>query len=390
MERVADNFNFNVISNILSELDESHSGDRLSELRDQLDKFFINTECREVIYTTNTDKLFFGMRVYPLMDGEDAMNLIQEEHPVAFNRYYVEFDSKLFDPLMGLSGEELTAILIYEIAHIIRDTHSIDVLKNNLDMHFANTGEYISLKLSDNYKELLAFGVKDSIVKIASLFSASNRDNEFIDDEFIASIGFGQIINNAYRKILRNIDCVANGDIDSKLIIMSWILRLQREVTVRRLPAIRLLQKAKTLTGSRLEQREMDNAINSLMKLEDNVLQEGAFENMRNRFAKKFNEFKLKGIKRIENDVFELNLRLRTAEDADELMYIIRTVNTDVAILQDYLTEPEVDEYEREEIYKALQELYAIREKAAKVKDVKNRYDSIVNVVYPEIRNNNN
>ena len=389
MERVADNFNFNTITGILIGLDENHSGDKLSELRDELDKFFMNAECREVIYTTNIDKLFFGMRVYPLIDGEDAMNLIQEPHPVAFNKYYVEFDSKLFDPLMGLSGEELTAILIYEVAHIIRDTHSIDILKNNLDMHFTNTGEYISAKLSDNYKELLAFGIKDSIVKIASLFSKSNREDEFIDDEFIASIGFGQIINGAYRKILRNIDCVANGDIDTKLIIMSWILRLQREVTVRRLPAIKLLQKAKTLTGSRLEQREMDNAIGSLMKLEDNVFIEGAFENMRNRFAKKFNEFKLKGIKRIENDVFELNLRLRTAEDTDELMYIIRTVNTDVAILQDYLSEPEVDELEREEIYKTLQELYAIREKASKVKDVKNRYDSIITVVYPEIKDYN-
>ena len=39
-----------------------------------------------------------------------------------------------------------------------------------------------------------------------SLFSKSNREDEFIDDEFIASIGFGQIINGAYRKILRNID----------------------------------------------------------------------------------------------------------------------------------------------------------------------------------------
>ena len=87
MERVADNFNFNTITGILSGLDENHSGDKLSELRDELDKFFMNAECREVIYTTNIDKLFFGMRVYPLIDGEDAMNLIQEPHPVAFNKY---------------------------------------------------------------------------------------------------------------------------------------------------------------------------------------------------------------------------------------------------------------------------------------------------------------
>ena len=46
-------------------------------------------------------------------------------------------------------------------------------------------------------------------------------------------------------------------------------------------------------------------------------------------------------------------------------------------------------ELKREEIYKTLQELYAIREKASKVKDVKNRYDSIITVVYPEIKDYN-
>ena len=64
----------------------------LNDLKRELNSLFTEAKCEEIIYTKNTDKLFFGMRVYPLMDGEDAMNLIQEEHPVAFNRYYVEFD----------------------------------------------------------------------------------------------------------------------------------------------------------------------------------------------------------------------------------------------------------------------------------------------------------
>ena len=67
-------------------------------------------------------------------------------------------------------------------------------------------------------------------------------------------------------------------------------------------------------------------------------------------------------------------------------MYIIRTINTDVAILQDYLSEPEVDDIERQSIYDALEELYSIRQKAAKEKNVRNRYDSVINITYPEIQ----
>ena len=67
-------------------------------------------------------------------------------------------------------------------------------------------------------------------------------------------------------------------------------------------------------------------------------------------------------------------------------MYIIRTVNTDVAILQDYLSEPEVDDIERQSIYDALEELYSIRQKAAKEKTVRDKYASLINITYPDIQ----
>ena len=110
---------------------------------------------------------------------------------------------------------------------------------------------------------------------------------------------------------------------------------------------------------------------------------EGAFDNMKNRFSKKFEKFKRNGIKHIKDDVFELNLRLRCAESEEDLLFIIRTINTDVAILRDYLTE-DISDIEREEILKVLEELYDIRQRAAKDKKVRSSYDSLIQVVYPE------
>ena len=47
---------------------EQGTGDALlvRDIRDTLDKLFPGTTCAEVIYTENTDKLFFGAYVSPL------------------------------------------------------------------------------------------------------------------------------------------------------------------------------------------------------------------------------------------------------------------------------------------------------------------------------------
>lgn len=90
----------------------------------------------------------------------------------------------------------------------------------------------------------------------------------------------------------------------------------------------------------------------------------------------------MSGIKSIRNDIYELNVELRTAEDPEDLLRIIRQTNTDIAILQDYLTE-EISEYERKATQEALEALWDIRQRASKDKQVRDRYSSMINVVYP-------
>ena len=64
-------------------------------------------------------------------------------------------------------------------------------------------------------------------------------------------------------------------------------------------------------------------------------------------------------------------------------------VNNDIAILQDYLSSEELDDQDIEEINDTLQELYTIRQKAAKDKTIRSRYDSLINVTYPDIKDYN-
>lgn len=380
MEKTPSNYNFSNMEKLLFAIDEDHSSSTLSKLKNELNRFFIKAKCKEVLYTMNTDKMFFGMRVYPMINGDDAIEIIGDGMTKPFDTYYLELDSKLFDPMLGLDEKELTAILLHEVGHIVYDISTIDEVRNAIDMYFAGSGDYASIKVSKGYKELLGYALKDAVMKVGSVFSKFGND-ELIADVFVTGCGYGPYLESGMRKILRS-DRFLNKDVDDRLITLSWVLRLRSEFAVRRIPAIHTLNKAKHLTASELEKRELDYAVTLLNKMDEPV-SEGAIDSVKQRFSKKFNDFKQKGIRAIKNDVYELNLRLRCAESEEDLMYIIRMINSDVAILQDYLTEELPDE-ERESVLATLQELYDVRQKAAKEKSVRNLSSSIINVIYPE------
>lgn len=383
MDKVASNFNFSTIERIMQFMNDDHSDTTLIKLKNELNKFFINTKCKQAIYTLNTDKLFFGMRVYPILDGDGAMELLGDTKPHVFTDYYLELDSKLFDPMLALDEKELTAILLHEVGHIIYDTETIDEVRKQVDMYFVKTNDSIDLNASRSYKELLAYGLKDSVIKVGSIFSKVGGYDEIIADSFVFSCGYGPYLESAMRKITRS-STFLNKDIDNRLIALSWILRLNVEFKTRRIPAIKTLNKAKQLTGSKLEERELAYAANTLNRMEDPIKEGNFFDNIKDRFSKKIFTIRTKGVRAVKDDVYELNVRMRCAESEDDLLYVIRTTNTDIAILKDYLTE-DISDAEREEVYKILQELYDVRERAAKNKEVRRRYDSLIQVVYPEM-----
>ena len=362
-------------------LDEDHSPSTLNKVKGELNKFFNRAKCREVLYTTNTDKLFFGMRVYPVMSGDDAINIIQSDEPTLCTSYYIEIDSKLYDPMLHLTEKEVLAILLHEIGHIVYDTGTMDEVKANLDVYFANTDEF-PVKPSEKYKEVLAYAMKDSVMKVGSLFSKFGND-EIIADAFVASCGYGPYLESGFRKISRSTFYLGKN-VDNKLVVLSWSIRLAKELKIKRLAAIKTLNKAKQLTGSELEKREIRSCIGSLNKLEN--ISEGIIGNIKNSFTKKHHNFKIKGLNVVKNEIYELNLKLRTAEEVNDLLQIIRVANSDIAILNDYYANENLTNLEREEINRALEELYDIRERAAKSKNVRGKFDSIIQITYPTIK----
>ncbi len=383
MERVTNPkmFNFSILEKLLLNLDEDHSSGTLNKIKVELNKFFVKSSCKEVIYTNNTDKLFFGMRVYPVLDGNKAVEMLGDNDPDIPTGYYVEFDSKLFDPMLYLDGREFVALLLHEVGHIAYDVDNIYKVKNAIDVYFSKCGGSINLKSSAGFRELLAYGMKDAIMKAGTIF-AKHGNEEIIADSFVVACGYGPDLESAMKKIVHSISYMAK-DIDDRFIALTWVLRVGREFELFRLPAVRTLNKAIHLTGSNLEKRELQYAARVAATMEEPI-SESAWDSLKERFSNKFMQYKRNGIRAIKDDVYELNLRLRTAEDIDELMSIIRSANSSIAILQDYLNE-DISDAEREDVLNVLQDLYDIRQKASKDKQVNSRYSGYIQVVYPAI-----
>lgn len=371
-------YDLNKIDKLLGSLDNDHSSSNLLKLKKELNSFFLDSACKQVLYTINTDKLFFGMRVYVHISKSNSINLIESDKEHVFTEYSVEIDSKLYDPMLGLTDKELTAILLHEIGHIVYDSGNMESIKANIDMYFANNDVYLP-RNDTSYKELLAYAIKDSVIKNASLFAKIGNE-ELVADAYVAGCGYGIYLESAFKKILSN-NLYINKSVNNKFVTLAWVLQVATNIGTTRLPAIKTLNKAKQLTASELEKREIENAIRNLNKLD---IQENVFGNIKTRFDNKIEAFKLKGIRNIKNDIYELNLRLRSAESESDLLYVIRTCNTNINILQDYLTE-DITEEERQSAADAMMELYKIRDKAAKEKGIRDKY-SMIQVYYPTIK----
>ena len=79
----------------------------LKTIKNELNKFFTDSECKEVLYTTNIDRMFFGIKVMPIINVSSIYDLISDDDPYRINTYMIEFDSKLFDPILNLDIEKI-------------------------------------------------------------------------------------------------------------------------------------------------------------------------------------------------------------------------------------------------------------------------------------------
>ncbi len=355
----------------------------MNNLKRELNKFFKDSDCKNVYYTDNTDKMFFGMKVCADIDSSKIYEYLTGNDNVRIGRYMIEIDSKLFNPVMNMQPEELTAILLHEVGHMVNDTTPINDARNYINCYLADNKETLKYSDSVHYREILAFGLKDFLSKDHSFFYIADED-EILADEFVRGCGYDRYLDSAQKKIIaNNAKLYADYDSISKFTTFAWTMRLYKSLRFRRVGALRTLAKAKALTGSKIEKAEMENLAKRIVRIDDDTL----LESVQSAVKAKLRKMRYENMRSLDDDYYELAMRARNVEDEDDALYIMRQINSRIGIIEDYLNSGDLDNREKDRWFKSADRFKELREKLAKSTTYKSKTFGIY-VNYPEIRDN--
>lgn len=376
-------YDFSEFIEILHDIrDHNGRSSDLNKLKNELNRFFKGQRCREVLYTNNTDKVFFGMSVLPIMNDEDVVYILNSDNDYIVKEYYLELDSKLFGADLCLNDEELLAVLLHEVGHMVNSTEPIENARNILDLYLAKTHSELDIAESINQKAILGFGLRDLMRKTISIFE-KDQFEEITADEFVYKCGYGDQLQSALHKILKKRNSIVN-DKDNKLAIFVWTVSLYKNIKMQRIPALRLIRKGKQISPSQLQKRDFERLERNLKKIDLAATNESALEGLKKLYSDRINRIKYKGVKGLKEDYYELALRAKNVDLVDEGLIIIRRINSNMSIIQDYLDTEGLDDKTREEVFEILEMYDELRTKLMKKDLFKEK--QLFNIVYPDIK----
>lgn len=335
----------NEIIKKIAALREFASYEVLMDLKKAINDFFQEAECIDVIYTTNTDSMPFGVIVTPKFNPDSINGILLHGNSINITKYFVEIDSKMF--YKGLSDEEIAAVMLYNIHYMTADSTPIDQLRELIDSYFVSRDTQLHIRDSVKYQQLLEFGLVDTLIKMTNCLYL---DDDILDDAYLGTLGFDNQLSSAKNKIFGNYyGTNSTASRHPYMVIIDWCLRLYGNVKQERIPAIHQLEESKSCTASVLYKRLIDNAIDALYRIDtDGILSESAvnliLEGKKGGF---FSQIKYNGLRGIEDDLYEFIIRARNAETEDEVMYALKQINARLAILDDYIRYEELSDEDR-------------------------------------------
>lgn len=351
----------------------------LDDLKYNLNKVFNDSKCTTVIFTDNTDKMFFGMCIMPIINSNELDKILLDDNPFRITHYGIEIDSKLLDPMLDLDPTELTAVILHEIGHLVNTPAPVENVRKELDVYLMKNRETLAISKAEQTRELIMFGLRDAIRKLSSMFENPNKE-EIMADKFVISCGYGDMLLSALKKI-QDKAFDLNKDVSNKLIVLTWVLRLYKNVGERRIAAIHTLNKAKKITGSAFVKNDIDDTINRLNKL-DSVNEAEAIAN--NQDARAKYRFKYDIMKKYENNYYELALRMKSANLEEDALRLLREINSRISVLEEFLEGSELTDYDRKRFTLLYDKYIDLREALSKKNIVKDRYIGLW-VEYPEL-----
>jgi hypothetical protein len=348
------NYDFSGLYNSIEKL---RTDSDTMDVRTYINMFFKDSNCRNVIFTENMDKMFFGIIVYPWIEPTDADDILLNSESKRIKEYSIEIDSKLFDVMMGLTNTEISALIIKEIAGMINTSEPVERTKHAIDDYLMRSNKEIIISKSIQYRELLAFALMDTMYKVSSVFFTNTRD--FIADEFSIMCGHAAYIESAIDKLNKSGFLLDNYN--HRLIVLEWALSLYTDIKSLRIKALETINECITMSPSTLEIRALKNIAREIQRIDDSTLITESGESIKEIIK----NMKYKGLTNLEDDLYEYNIRLKTATTEDDARLLMREINNRMAILMDYINHEEIPENERDKWLKLYDKYASLREKLA-------------------------
>ena len=344
----------------------------LADLRTIINSIFDENKCLDVLYTLNTDKQFFGIRINPAMSASDATVILSTDEKVRLVNYQIEFDSKLFD--IGLTGEELVAITIYEIAAMMDNTEIFDNLRALIDCNVVTNDDVISIRDSVNYAQLIIFAIKDTMYKLSSMIF-KDEPEDLLANPATAATETGESLLSAREKIISSISGLGDSFRTSKPVILEWMFLMYRDMKINSGIISDTLNDAKAFTASKLEIAEIDKTLDAVNRIDNSIIESKNID-LNHFFEKKhlsslneislFKSLKKNGLRGIENELYEYTMRVKNCTDADDAYLVMRGINNRLGVLEDYIYSEQLTDSDRrhwEEVVQAYRDLRVVLSK---------------------------
>ena len=170
------NYNFSTLEKIFKNINQSGkpTSNELNILRREINNFYDDVECTQIIFTNNTDKQLFGMCVYPIIKKNEVINVVNNQYKL--DKYILEIDSKLFNSIIQFTEREIVAIILHEIGHIMNDTKNMEKVSNYMNAYQGSTNTSLSLNSIFTYSELFIFVLKRTLRQLGSIFEKDQSE----------------------------------------------------------------------------------------------------------------------------------------------------------------------------------------------------------------------
>ena len=319
-------------------------------IKNELNRAIPDFKCLKVECTVNHDKQFFGIFIEPFITGDDfgkyllghLTDMCPNESFENFkpDAYKIDIDGRLIRDF-NFSYHEIAAIILQEICAM----NSIEPgrrVKGAIDNYIASTNSKICTESLSRTFRLSELVLKVSLFNTASLFR--RFDFSLMDNMCdVVRDGLYEPFKTAYGKLVSGAKL---EDINTNFLLLNWYFNSYKDISPREIDY--MLRKAMEIESSKLFRQMLYVAYTQMVdrmrydtKFYGQLVQEGA------KHKGLIYQMKRNGLKSIEEDVFEYNMRLRNVETQDDAILLMRQINSRMSILEEYLEGEDMDEKDR-------------------------------------------